>query len=474
MNLNKLNLLALLVVPANIYCAEKTAKLSAEKAHTLKITDFFKTSKSKGDKDPSLTILPLQIKPKLGMALFSGKEINLFLASAVMNMQPGSQALMSLYDASFHDDKLSMNPLLKSLYNQYEKKIALDTQVILDHKNIKNAQFLLFSNFLKSIGCQVNKFEPTKLIDGESSVFQNPEYGSLHQKFYVFDGCLPDSSSSEKSALAVITSHNSTTSGMNDDQLNDALVIAIPNVINQLRARFNLIKDSASETVKISKDLKASKLAKGEPDFKPIDFGKLNLQKINSDRLELLASPLNVTDQSIIPKIVEEINQETKCIQIASFQFSHAKVVEALIKSLERGVRVECVLNHEKCLLTTTSFGGNVGNLAVSRLKDAIHKNNNNGFVKVESAKYLHHKFYTFHDRQSVITGSLNCSGNSEKNCAEVDVKIADYENFSAYHNYFTKLASTAQIPELTNLESVHQSLIKSKNYSYKLNEWKP
>jgi phosphatidylserine/phosphatidylglycerophosphate/cardiolipin synthase-like enzyme len=473
MNLNKLNLIILFFVSANIYCAEKAPKLSAKKDPTLKITNFFKQSKAEGNKEYKLASLPVQIKPKLGIALFSGKEINHFLASAIMNMQPGSQALMSLYDACYHSDKLAVNPLLQAFYNQYKKGFAVDTQVIVDRKRImENPQFLLFNKFLKSMGCQVNRFEPTKLIDGESSMFQKPAYGSLHQKFYVFDKCLPNDSSSEKSALAVITSHNPTAAGIADDQLNDALVIASPTVIDQLRKRFKFIQDTA--TVEFSEDLKASpELTNDELDFKSADFGKLNLLKIDSNQVELLASPLRITDQSLIPKIVEEIDQETKCIQIASFQFSHANVVEALIKALERGVRVECVI-HFKCLFNNTIDGGNVHNLAFSRLKNALHENNNNGFMKVESAKFLHHKFYTFQERQTVITGSLNCTGNSEKNCAEVDVKIADQENYDAYHNYFAKLASTAEIPKLTNLESVHQRLIESKNYSYKINGWKP
>lgn len=481
MNLNKLNLLALLVVSASIYCAEKAPKLSAkkasklssEKAPTLKITDFFKPSKAKDDQETKLPSLPLELKPKLGMALFSGKEINLFLASAVMNMQPGSQALMSLYDAS-HDEKKPFNPILQALYFQHKKSFALDAQAIVDEQNIaKKESFLKFNKFLKKVGCQVNVFDPLKSTESGLRICKQPGYASLHQKFYVFDKCLPGDSSSEKLPLAVITSHNPTWSAFTDGQQNDALVIALPSLISELKERFKIIKDSG--TVEFAEPVKKFlfSFTKDKRNFEPIDFGKLNLQKIDSDKVELLASPLKTTDQSIIPKIVEEINQETKCIQIASFQFTHAKVVEALIKALERGARVECVLNHEQCLLTTTKSGANVGNLAVSRLLDALRKNNNNGFVKVEKAKLLHHKFYTFQDRQTVITGSLNCSGNSEKNCAEVDVKIADQENYDAYHNYFTKLASTAKIPTLTNLESVHKRLIESENYSYKINGWK-
>jgi hypothetical protein len=469
MNLNKLSIFWVFLAILNTHSAEQSTESTK-----LKITNFFKTSKHKADKDPKLASLPIQVKPKLGMALFSGKEINLFLASAIMNMQPHSQALMSVYEASYLDIKHSHNPLLQALYCQHQESMGLDTQVISNHKNlVPGKEFFLFNKFLKKIGCQVNVFDPLKSRENGLTICQNPCYGALHHKFYVFDKCLPNDTSPQKSSLAVITSHNPTKAAFEADQQNDALVIALPSVINQLKERFQFIKVQSTEDFAESVEDFSCGFSKEDRDFESSDFSGLHLQKTDSDQVELLASPMRAIDQSIIKKIVAEIDKESECVQAATFQFSHADVVQALINALERGVRVECVLN-PLCLLTNSVDGGNVHNLAVSRLQDAIRKNNNNGFVKADSSKFLHHKFYTFKGRQTVITGSLNCTGNSEKNCAEVNVKIADQENFRAYYDHFMKLAAEAKIVQLPNKESVHKRLIAGGNYSYSINGWTP
>jgi hypothetical protein len=491
MNFNQLSLLWVFFSFINIYCAEQSTKrkisdyfesrnVAEEMAlpdygsyHLSKpakkkqktITDFFEKKAQNDESDPSLGGLPIQIKPRLAIALFTGKEINHFLASAVMNMQPHSQALMSLYNACIFSQKNQLNPLLQALYCQHKNNMGLDTQVISDQKKLNtNNEFLKFNNFLKDLGCQVNIFAPTKAQENGLTVCQKSGYGELHQKFYVFDKCVPNEMSLEKFALAVITSHNPTQSAYGSDQQNDALVVTAPSIVKQLKERFKFIKDRATvefvkPVVDISHDYRQAGL-----DFRQTDFATLNLQKHHSQQVELLASPLNIFEQSIIKKIVDEIKHENRCIQIASREFSHPKVLEALIDALSRGVRVECVLDHKNSpnfkscapeyIITQT---------AISSLKYAIRKNNNNGFVKFfDQGKLLHHKFYTFHERQTVITGSANCTENSEKNCAEVDIKITDQENFSEYYQHFTKLAFMSQFIKEPKYKTVHQMLIES------------
>jgi hypothetical protein len=380
--------------------------------------------------DYGLITLSKTIKPKLAVAYFDGKQINCFLASAIMQMPEKSQAFMSFYDASafLHvNHKHTLNPILQALYCRHENESKLDVKVISDHKNIFNKpQFLLFNKFLKNLECDVKKFDP---VFAQSNGLKFNTYSSLHQKFYVFDSL----------SLAVITSHNPTQHASTDDQINNAVVIGLPNIINQLKERL--------------------------PE-------ELNLLNSGLAEVELLESPLTEqSDHPIVKKIIEEINQETKCIRLANYQFSHAPIVLALASALDRGVRVECLVD-SGCLSNETTDGGNVHNLAATLLQEAISKNQNNGFLKFVCKRLLHNKFYLFEDRKSVITGSLNCSGNSKQNCAEINIIITNQELLEKYQNQFADISLDAKILKLSNLKANHLKLIKSRNYSYHINGW--
>lgn len=239
--------------------------------------------------------------------------------------------------------------------------------------------------------------------------------------------------------------------------INNAIMIILPDIIRQLTERFSRLKQDATKNFAESVEAFPLGFSSKDCDFKRSSIMELNLQNLESSNVELLQSPLRLeADHQIIKKIVEEINQETKCIKLANFQFSHARIVRALISALERGVRVECVINSD-CLENDSRDGGNVFNLASTELEKALAKNQQNGFLKIEKAKTLHHKFYLFEDRQTVITGSFNCTGNSAKNCIEVDIKFSDQELLTSYNDQFADLALQAETIKLENLDAKHQ-----------------
>ena len=199
---------------------------------------------------------------------------------------------------------------------------------------------------------------------------------------------------------------------------------------------------------------------------------ELNLLNSGLAEVELLESPLTEqSDHPIVKKIIEEINQETKCIRLANYQFSYAPIVLALVSALDRGVRVECLVD-SGCLSNETTDGGNVHNLAATLLQEAISKNQNNGFLKFVCKKLLHNKFYLFEDKKSLITGSLNCSGNSKQNCVEINIIITDQELLEKYQNQFADISLHARVLKLANLKEKHKRLIRGQNYSYFLNGW--
>ena len=133
-----------------------------------------------------------------------------------MHMQPKSQALMSLYDGSYSwmvDKKHTVNPLLQALYLKHKNDDELDVQVISDHKNIaENSKFRKFNKCLKKLNCDVREFDPLVAKQKELSLFNNPDYASFHQKFYVFNKCY------RGGPLAVTTSHNPTKDAFTEKQ----------------------------------------------------------------------------------------------------------------------------------------------------------------------------------------------------------------------------------------------------------------
>ena len=439
--------------------------------------------------------IPPIVKDRLAIAYFGGPEINNLIASAFMHEKVNAR--MSIYDAHYSiNSGRSLNPILNALACLKENGTKIDIRSIVDSENITKPDiakpdFLKFSNCLKFLGCQVKKLNKDPGVLDSGNICLNPK-SFLHQKFYLFKSCY------QGGPLAIITSHNPTAHGATDYQKNNAIVIALPAEITELSKRFNLLYKKVA--IDLEDDSLAVALKPKIKNFNPIALDDLNLQKNNNSSdngssdnyVKLLKSPLFSSHKSdsknlISEKIIEQIKNESQCIQLANFQFSHAGIVLALADALARGVRVECLIDIGCVTNGTNSKKAN--QLAVTILNEAIKKaivdNKKNGFIKFvgealipgetfRRGQILHHKFFTFKNSKSVITGSFNCSGNSDIYGIELGIKVEEQELLEQYDQQFQDLVenNSSSLP-LENFPSLgnHKKEI-SKYSSYKINGW--
>lgn len=430
--------------------------------------------------------IPPIVKDRLAIAYFGGPEINNLIASAFMHEKVNAR--MSIYDGHYSiNSGKSLNPILNALACLKENGTKINIRSIVDSESITKPDFLQFSNYLRSLGCQVRRFNKDPGVLDSGNICLDPK-SFLHQKFYLFKSCYQDG------PLAIITSHNPTAHGATDYQKNNAIVIALPAEITELSKRFNLLYKKVA--IDLEDDSLAVALKPKIKNFNPIALDDLNLQKNNNSSdngssdnyVQLLKSPLFSSHKSdsknlISEKIIEQIKNESQCIQLANFQFSHAGIVLALADALARGVRVECLIDIGCVANSTNSKKAN--QLAVTILNKAIVNNNNNGFIRFvgealipgntfRRGSILHHKFFTFKNSKSVITGSFNCSGNSDIYGIELGIKVKEKALLNQYDQQFQDLVenNSSSLP-LENFPSLgnHKKEI-DKYSSYEINGW--
>jgi phosphatidylserine/phosphatidylglycerophosphate/cardiolipin synthase-like enzyme len=430
--------------------------------------------------------IPPIVKDRLAIAYFGGREINNLIASAFMHEK--KDARMSIYDAHYSiNSGNSLNPILKALACLKENGTKIDIRSIVDSENITKPDFLQFSNYLKFLGCQVKKLNKDPGVLDSGNICLDPK-SFLHQKLYLFKSCYQDG------PFAIITSHNPTAHGATNYQKNNAIVIALPAEITELRKRFNLLYKKVAINLDNSLAVSLNPKIKEFKSTELIKLDDLNLQKNNNSSdngssdnyVQLSKSPLFSSHKSdsknlISEKIIEQIRNESECIQLANFQFSHAGIALALADALARGVRVECLIDIGCVTNGTNSKKAN--QLAVTILNEAIVNNNNNGFIKFvgeapsssdtfRSGPILHNKFFTFKNSESVTTGSFNCSGNSDIYGIELGIKVKEQELLKQYNQEFKNLvknSSSLPLEEFPLLENHKEEISK---YSYKINGW--
>ena len=134
------------------------------------------------------------------------------------------------------------------------------------------------------------------------------------------------------------------------------------NKTQQINSTKNVLASNINKlTVKYNSD------CLGIKNFNPIALDDLNLQKNNNSSdngssdnyVKLLKSPLFSSHKSdskklISEKIIEQRRNQSECIQLANFQFSHAGIALALADALARGVRVECLIDID-CVTNSTN-----------------------------------------------------------------------------------------------------------------------
>jgi hypothetical protein len=129
-------------------------------------------------------------------------------------------------------------------------------------------------------------------------------------------------------------------------------------------------------------------------------------------------------------KIVQEINQTQRTIDIAIYSFTRDEIADALMAAKDRGVRVR--------ILADSSQANGTGS-DIARLEAAGFqlKRTNGG-----SGGILHHKYAIF-DGRLLVTGSYNWSTNAEENNDENALFIRDRSVIEAFKKNFDAMWST-------------------------------
>jgi len=134
--------------------------------------------------------------------------------------------------------------------------------------------------------------------------------------------------------------------------------------------------------------------------------------------------------------VIRAVDAARETIDLANFSFTSIVLKEALLRALERGVRVRVVFDADQY-----------------RYQPAMQEMSALGFdVTLASGRgqrrgVMHNKFAVF-DGKLLETGSFNWTNNAEKNNFENAVFLDDAEDVAAYAAYFERIRGRGRAPE--------------------------
>lgn len=435
------------------------------------------------DKTATLALSPSkEITPRLAHALFRPEAINDVIFNAIY--AENKAVRMSLYEAK---ESTTTKLVLAAINHQRNLsasglKELPSLRALVCGKSLENKDY--FHDFCVSLlrrGVKVRQ---------SNNVLQiNTNKETLHQKFWLFDDAY------QGRPIALIGSFNPTAHANAPYQFNNLAMVAIPNIVTELRKRFNLIFNQRSEAITTKLKSIKPKTNYTEEDIDEISFDEYNLRTTDTDKVKLLKSPLWDTQQSISEEIIDAIDNEQEAITFMHFQFSHAGVAKALARAIKRGVKVELLVDRAVLSKDEPKNWHHCAALAMQLVYSEIYKSTNGSYIKLignEPPKsgyrpgyMLHNKCGCFHGSKRVITGSWNCSGNSDLFCVEANISVeGDEEFYQQFINEKQDILNKAEnMREVTDIDSdymkqnssfldmqKHKEKIESKQKSYMVN----
>lgn len=454
----------------NIFAAE-------EKEITKAINQVQKLSLQEVNQAQTLT---KQVKIRPAYAFFRPEAINTVISQAILHETKSLK--MSIYDAVAEGNYMGFNPILKSLATRQKSAIPNMQSLMCKTKLSETSKSGEFCAYLNQLGVKVKETQNLFKEDGE--VVDLGVKDILHQKFYLFKDAY------QGKPMALIGSFNPTKHANTPYQLNNMVMLAIPSIYNGLNQRFNNVfkGKSTDANYEFDEEQKIPQIKK-----KQNYFEQFKLSTENTDNVELLKTPLNSDGIKISDKIIESINKEEKEITIMQYQFSHARIVSALCRAAKRGVKINLMINDSIICSDAQKIRekNNASAFAIFRLYSTLKKNSSTDQIKLvgnlepnSSGLILHNKCFLMHSQNEVITGSFNCSGNSDLFAMEANVSIKDPEilqQFIKEKDYIEKRAKDRKelkviddqfITDNPSFLSRQEYRNAITNYSYKVNGW--
>jgi phosphatidylserine/phosphatidylglycerophosphate/cardiolipin synthase-like enzyme len=261
----------------------------------------------------------------------------------------------------------------------------------------------------------------------------------MHHKFALVDGP-QDGGDSRKSTL-MSGSYNWASSAENaydEDFLvyknEKALILAYQSEFNAL---WNKAKDFGEAADP------STEFAEFEAPTSSAVFTSANFEAVKRGSSWSFRSAVSLEDGVAGKSIVELIDSAQSTIQIAQAHFRRRDFYEALVRALERGVKVEIVLDAQEF------DGDGVGELTAddrTHLDEvlaaqgaSVKYKSYSRFWNYMTAKQMHSKYLVV-DGQSVLTGSFNWSENAELKTFENLVRFDDMTLAETYQDNFVKI----------------------------------
>ena len=129
-------------------------------------------------------------------------------------------------------------------------------------------------------------------------------------------------------------------------------------------------------------------------------------------------------------RIAMELEDATKSIDIAVYDFDNEKFASELIKAKGRGVEVHLIIDHA---IAQKHFSDRRSPLSMLRDSGIDIK------TKAEGRGVMHHKFAIF-DGKLVLTGSRNWTFADEKNSYENVLITSDSDTVKRYKDEFERI----------------------------------
>jgi phosphatidylserine/phosphatidylglycerophosphate/cardiolipin synthase-like enzyme len=271
----------------------------------------------------------------------------------------------------------------------------------------------------------------------------------MHHKFAIFDGPLKSLDDANTATLLSGSGNWSSSSSTKYDE--DMLVLenegefvlAFQKEFNHLwhyarefgDSREYSVIESADEQMPLavftSQNMTAYYTSSGDPSFKPaVDWSE------------------GVAGKTII----SEINQAESVIRIASAHFRRSDIFDALVQALERGVKVQMLLDQQEFHSYNDPSQPTYYDEKLAELGAEVKYKTYSRYWDYKTAKQMHAK-YMLVDDMTLVTGSFNWSRNAEVNVMENLVRLTDEQLGQSYFEHFQEVWAYGE-GELETLEN--------------------
>lgn len=279
----------------------------------------------------------------------------------------------------------------------------------------------------------------------------------MHHKFALVDG--PQNGGDTRKATLMSGSYNWASSAEYAYDEDFLVYKSEPAIILAYQAEFNALWNKAKDFGEAAPP--STEFEEFEAPVSNALFTSANFEAVKRGGSWSFRTAVALEDGVAGKSVIELIDSAETSVQVAQAHFRRRDFYEALLRALERGVKVEIVLDAQEF------DADKVEELAVD---DRTHLDEDlaakgasvkyksySRFWNYATAKQMHSK-YLLVDGTTVLTGSFNWSENSELKTFENLVRLEEDSVARAYENNFTKIFSYQKGGFKALLESVKAS----------------